>query len=202
MTREWRHAAQRPVAWVRSRASSKVGRSNAGTSSSCGGGEGGIRTHEVLRLCAFQERRLQPLGHLSKCDEDTSGAGGAGCADRARWARRSRVTPIPGVAPRVGGCARVRAGSARVRHGARRIRGNFRHLLNQSNTRRTILASFPARREGGNGCRGIGAGRRTSEYGLRSRSSNAAHLAEQMASTGNESGTPPRARRAVRRGEN
>ncbi len=29
------------------------------------GGEGGIRTHEVLRLNAFQERRLQPLGHLS-----------------------------------------------------------------------------------------------------------------------------------------
>ena len=29
------------------------------------GGEGGIRTHGVLRLNAFQERRLQPLGHLS-----------------------------------------------------------------------------------------------------------------------------------------
>jgi hypothetical protein len=29
------------------------------------GGEGGIRTHEVFRLCAFQERRHQPLGHLS-----------------------------------------------------------------------------------------------------------------------------------------
>jgi hypothetical protein len=29
------------------------------------GGEGGIRTHEVSRLCAFQERRHQPLGHLS-----------------------------------------------------------------------------------------------------------------------------------------
>ena len=33
---------------------------------SCGhGGEGGIRTHEVFRLSAFQERRHQPLGHLS-----------------------------------------------------------------------------------------------------------------------------------------
>jgi hypothetical protein len=30
------------------------------------GGEGGIRTHEVLRLSAFQERRHQPLGHLSR----------------------------------------------------------------------------------------------------------------------------------------
>ena len=30
-----------------------------------GGGEGGIRTHEVFRLNAFQERRHQPLGHLS-----------------------------------------------------------------------------------------------------------------------------------------
>ncbi len=29
------------------------------------GGEGGIRTHEVFRLSAFQERRHQPLGHLS-----------------------------------------------------------------------------------------------------------------------------------------
>ncbi len=32
------------------------------------GGEGGIRTHEVFRLCAFQERRLQPLGHLSAAE--------------------------------------------------------------------------------------------------------------------------------------
>ena len=37
---------------------------------SAGGGEGGIRTHEVFRLCAFQERRHQPLGHLS-AGEDT-----------------------------------------------------------------------------------------------------------------------------------
>ena len=34
------------------------------------GGEGGIRTHEVFRLSAFQERRHQPLGHLS-VEEDT-----------------------------------------------------------------------------------------------------------------------------------
>ena len=34
------------------------------------GGEGGIRTHEVFRLSAFQERRHQPLGHLS-AGEDT-----------------------------------------------------------------------------------------------------------------------------------
>ena len=38
--------------------------------SACGG-EGGIRTHEVFRLSAFQERRHQPLGHLSG-GEDTS----------------------------------------------------------------------------------------------------------------------------------
>ena len=37
-----------------------------------GGGEGGIRTHEVFRLSAFQERRHQPLGHLSG-GQDTSG---------------------------------------------------------------------------------------------------------------------------------
>ena len=36
------------------------------------GGEGGIRTHGVLQLCAFQERRLRPLGHLS-AGEDTRG---------------------------------------------------------------------------------------------------------------------------------
>ena len=30
-----------------------------------GGGKGGIRTHEGLRLAAFQERCLKPLGHLS-----------------------------------------------------------------------------------------------------------------------------------------
>ena len=36
-------------------------------------GEGGIRTHEVFRLSAFQERRHQPLGHLSG-GQDTSGA--------------------------------------------------------------------------------------------------------------------------------
>ncbi len=35
------------------------------------GGEGGIRTHGVSRLCAFQERRHQPLGHLSGA-QDTS----------------------------------------------------------------------------------------------------------------------------------
>jgi hypothetical protein len=38
-----------------------------GRQTSCqGGGEGGIRTHEVSRLSAFQERRHQPLGHLSR----------------------------------------------------------------------------------------------------------------------------------------
>ena len=40
-----------------------------------GGGEGGIRTHEVFRLSAFQERRHQPLGHLS--GGKGSSAGGA-----------------------------------------------------------------------------------------------------------------------------
>ena len=49
------------------RADQTVGRRRA----SGDGGEGGIRTHEVFRLSAFQERRHQPLGHLSG-REDTS----------------------------------------------------------------------------------------------------------------------------------
>jgi hypothetical protein len=53
--------------WPASGATTPSSRSSAGT----GGGEGGIRTHEVFRLSAFQERRHQPLGHLSGA-EDTS----------------------------------------------------------------------------------------------------------------------------------
>ena len=30
-----------------------------------GNGEGGIRTHGTFRINGFQDRRLQPLGHLS-----------------------------------------------------------------------------------------------------------------------------------------
>ena len=52
ITRECRHAPHRPG-----------GGPVTGTSRF--GGEGGIRTHEVFRLSAFQERRHQPLGHLS-----------------------------------------------------------------------------------------------------------------------------------------
>ena len=45
------------------------------------GGEGGIRTHEVFRLSAFQERRHQPLGHLSAVRiSATRGQPGLACA--------------------------------------------------------------------------------------------------------------------------
>ena len=32
------------------------------------GGDGRIRTHGVFRLNGFQDRLLQPLGHISRCD--------------------------------------------------------------------------------------------------------------------------------------
>ena len=35
------------------------------------GGESGIRTHGDLRLAGFQDRFLQPLGHLSVSGKDT-----------------------------------------------------------------------------------------------------------------------------------
>jgi hypothetical protein len=59
----WRRGRRRGDRSVRSRRSPRNG--------TCGG-EGGIRTHGVSRLCAFQERRHQPLGHLSGA-QDTSG---------------------------------------------------------------------------------------------------------------------------------
>ncbi len=62
ISRECRHTPHRPGAGVVTRSSAPYSR----------GGEGGIRTHEIFRLCAFQERRLQPLGHLSSVREHTS----------------------------------------------------------------------------------------------------------------------------------
>jgi hypothetical protein len=49
------------------------------------GGEGGIRTHGVLRLNGFQDRRIQPLCHLSAAD----------CTAGSRQARMASV-PIAG----------------------------------------------------------------------------------------------------------
>jgi hypothetical protein len=67
-----RRARERAHSSVRERAraadNAAMGRPRAGRH----GGEGGIRTHELFRVCAFQERRLQPLGHLSRGREDTA----------------------------------------------------------------------------------------------------------------------------------
>ena len=61
------------------------------------GGEGGIRTHEVFRLNAFQERRHQPLGHLSG-DKDTrprrAAARRSGAVRDRRGASTTTVPPI------------------------------------------------------------------------------------------------------------
>jgi hypothetical protein len=48
------------------------------------GGEGGIRTHEVFRLSAFQERRHQPLGHLSAAQDIARSAAWSRCAARGQ----------------------------------------------------------------------------------------------------------------------
>ena len=56
-----------------------------------GGGEGGIRTHEVFRLSAFQERRHQPLGHLSADRIQRPSAS----ESRAAGASRQRATCRP-----------------------------------------------------------------------------------------------------------
>ena len=79
--RSWN--VRRGGTWTRagSRRCANGGTSRTGRApGSSRGGEGGIRTHEVFRLCAFQERRLQPLGHLS---------GGKGSS--AGWRGRSRA---------------------------------------------------------------------------------------------------------------
>src|SRR6478609_545603 len=76
--------------------------------SACGG-EGGIRTHEVFRLSAFQERRHQPLGHLSGAEDTSAGW----------WLDPSGL-------PRRGSCRRPRAAIlGRVRHMAPSAQGDL-----------------------------------------------------------------------------
>ena len=75
---------------------------------SSGGGEGGIRTHEVFRLSAFQERRHQPLGHLSGGKDIASNVaarpGPSSCTSSA--GRRPRPCPRGGPSSRVVACPR------------------------------------------------------------------------------------------------
>ena len=77
------------------------------------GGEGGIRTHEVFRLSAFQERRHQPLGHLSGGKDIASPRlGWAGVMDESVSANtaeagpRSRPCRPGGPSSRVDACRR------------------------------------------------------------------------------------------------
>ena len=60
------------------------------------GGEGGIRTHEVFRLSAFQERRHQPLGHLSavriSATRAAAGQPAGSMTSRPRYGRRTSGT--------------------------------------------------------------------------------------------------------------
>jgi hypothetical protein len=67
------------------------GQAPAGRSPRRDGGEGGIRTHEVFRLCAFQERRHQPLGHLS-APEDS----GNWILSKSAWGQRHSTGVSPG----------------------------------------------------------------------------------------------------------
>ncbi len=92
--------AHRGGTWNRggTRRSGSAGTSRTGRAAgwSCGGGEGGIRTHEVFRLSAFQERRHQPLGHLSAA-EDTGDVKGRGRSWSSLGKRRHVVEgSIPG----------------------------------------------------------------------------------------------------------
>ena len=62
------------------------------------GGEGGIRTHEVFRLSAFQERRHQPLGHLSavriSATRAAAGQPAGSMTSRPRYGRSTSGTVI------------------------------------------------------------------------------------------------------------
>ena len=82
-----------------------------------GGGEGGIRTHEVFRLNAFQERRHQPLGHLSSGKvialRDPSKDRRASWDSRVSPLHRSSRGPCTGAGPRERSLSRPPAGTSR-----------------------------------------------------------------------------------------
>ena len=59
------------------------------------GGEGGIRTHEVFRLSAFQERRHQPLGHLSGDKDIAPPSGPPPGFSRCRGSAGRLTTTVP-----------------------------------------------------------------------------------------------------------
>ena len=84
--RACRHVAQRPARECR------IGVTAGSPPPTCGG-EGGIRTHGVSRLCAFQERRHQPLGHLSGAQDTSEPRRPAARSVQAGFCRERRANP-------------------------------------------------------------------------------------------------------------